>query len=210
MNAPLDSIQATGIALVDQPKLFQHCRIDMPAGSTLTSNAFRLEHFQGQENASDLFEYQLELHGDSDPQADPIDFAQIIGRPITVGIASATFADTSQAQLSFAQALGGEGQADDFALFNGVVASFGIDIPGVYHLTMRPAAWRMTLTNRYRVFRQMCVREVLTTLCREHRVTASFDGLAGEYNLASTRKQDWLQAGETDFEFMRRLMGKAH
>lgn len=210
MNAPLVPIAATEVALVDQPLLFQHCRIAMPGGPLLGEDVFRLVQFQGQESVSDLFEFQLELHGNSDPAGTTIDFSQIMGRPITVGIGCSLFSDRSAARQAFLRALDGSDPDGPYTLFNGIVAAFAIDVPGIYRLTMRPAAWRMSLTNRYRVFAQMCVREVLATLCREHRVEASFDGLSGADNIASSRTQDWLQAGETDLEFMRRLMAKAH
>ncbi|THF63707.1 hypothetical protein E6C76_14050 [Pseudothauera nasutitermitis] len=210
MNAPLEAVATTRVAPLDQPLLFQHCRIEMPRGTVMGENVFRLVSFQGQESVSDLFEYQLELHGDSDPAGEAIDFSQIIGRPITVGVAGVQFDDRKLAHQAFLKALDGGGEAQSFALFNGIVASFAIDRPGVYHITMRPMAWRMTLTNRYRILRQMNIREALATLCREHRVEANFDGLAGEDNLASTRTQDWMQAGESDLDFIHRLMARAH
>ena len=214
MNLPLDPINASAVELIEQPLLFQYCRIEMPQGQFLGENALLLTHFQGQESVSDLFEYQLELHGDtvdaSTGAATPLVFSQIIGRPLTVGIGITPFEDSNVAYEAFQRALDGSEPQALFALFNGIVASFAIDIPGVYRLTMRPAAWRMGLTNRYRIFSQKSVREVLEQLCREHRVQASFDGLKGSTNMASSRVQDWLQAGETDLEFMRRLMTKAH
>ena len=213
MNLPLDPIDGSAVELVEQPLLFQHCRIDMPQGQILGEDALRLVNFQGQESASDLFEYQLELHGDTAATragTKPLVFSQIIGRPLTVGIGITPFDDSDVAHQAFRRALNGADPKGLFALFNGIVASFAIEIPGVYRLTMRPAAWRMGLTNRYRIFSQKSVCEVLEQLCREHRVDASFDGLKGSTNIASTRVQDWLQAGETDLEFMRRLMTKAH
>ena len=222
MNLPLDPIDASEVELVEQPLLFQYCRIEMPQGQFLGENALRLVNFQGQESVSDLFEYQLELHGDTveaartntaaakTGTATPLVFSQIIGRPLTVGIGITPFDDSDVAHQAFQRALDGSDPEAMFALFNGIIASFAIDIPGVYRVTMRPAAWRMGLTNRYRIFGQKSVCEVLEQLCREHRVEASFDGLKGNTNIASTRVQDWLQAGETDLEFMRRLMAKAH
>ena len=213
MNLPMDPIDASQVELVEQPLLFQHCRIDMPQGRILGEDALRLVRFQGQESASDLFEYQLELHGDTTVKkgaGTPLVFSQIIGRPLTVGIGTTPFDAPDVAHEAFDRALDGSDPKGLFALFNGIVAAFAIEVPGVYRLTMRPAAWRMSLTNRYRIFGQKSVREVLEQLCREHRVEASFEGLKGSANIASTRVQDWLQAGETDLEFMRRLMTKAH
>jgi len=210
MNLPRAPITHTSLDLVDQPVLYQHCRIEMPQGRIVGENYFRLVRFQGQESVSDLFEFQLELHGDTSPDGERIDFAQIIGRPITVGIGCALYMDHAEGHIAFLKALDGQGEPGEFSLFNGIVASFAIDVPGVYHVTMRPIAWRMSLTNRYRIFAQKSLCDVLMQLCREHGVDASFSGLMGKHNLASSRIQDWLQAGETDLEFMRRLMGHAH
>lgn len=210
-----DPIAGSALELVDQPLLYQHCRIAMPQGQVLGENAFSLERFQGQESASDLFEYQLELHGDTatgDAAADAatLDFATVIGRPVTVGIGTTPYSDRDESHLAFRRALDGTGPKGAFALFNGIVAALAIELPGVYRITMRPAAWRMGLTNRYRVFTQKSICDVLEQLCREHGVEASFSGLKGSDNLATCRVQDWFQAGETDLDFLRRLMSKAH
>lgn len=216
MNLPQDPIDGSAVELIEQDRIYQQCRIDMPQGNVLGGNAFRLVRFQGQESVSDLFEYQLELHGDTvdKQQGTPVVFSQIIGRPITVGIGNTAFDNHAAGQQAFSQALSGgqeEGEKEsEFTLFNGIVASFAIEGPGVYRVTMRPTAWRMGLTNRYRIFSQKSVRDVLEQLCREHRVNASLSGLSGKDNIASTRVQDWFQAGETDLEFMRRLLTKAH
>ena len=204
-------IRSTDIAPIDdQPLLYQFCRIVMPGNKVLGEDMFRLVHFQGQDGVSELFEYQLELHGDSDPTGVSIDFSTIIGRPITVAIASTPFADGEVAHQAFLRAMDGEDPAARYAVFNGIVAGFAIDMPGVYRIVMRPAAWRMSLTNRYRIFTQKSVTQVLMQLCRDHAVDASFEGLLGPQNLASARVQDWLQAGETDLDILRRLLGKAH
>lgn len=211
MNARLEPVATTQLDSVEQPQLFQCCRIDMPQGQVLGEDVFRLIGFQGSESVSDLFEFQLELHGNSQQDgALTIDIAQIIGRPVTVGIAGVQFDRRELAHMAFLQALDGSGDPQAFAVFNGIVASFAIDMPGVYHITMRPAAWRMSLTNNYRIHPKCSIREAIERLCREHRVAVSVEGLKGEDNIASTRIQDWMQAGESDLDFIRRLMGKAH
>lgn len=211
MNAPHDPIATTRVASVEQPLLYQFCRIEMPQGRVLGEESFRLVAFQGHENVSDLFEFQLELHGNSRQDDAPIiDIAQLIGRPITVAIAGVQAEQRELAHLAFLRALDGRGDAQAFAVFNGIVAAFAIDMPGVYHVTMRPVAWRMTLTNHYRIYPQCSIRQAIERVCREHRVSVSLEGLEGEDNIASARSQDWLQAGESDFDFIRRLMGKAH
>lgn len=229
MNPPMDTISGSEVELVELVELveqidlveqrrFQGCCIEMPGGNMLGETVLRLVTFQGKESVSDLFEYQLELHSAKDNPSeagvlDSLAFSQIIGRPITVAIGINPFENQSAGQDALLLALmlrPGDEAEGAFSLFNGIVASFAIEAPGIYRVAMRPAAWRMGLTNHYRIFSQKSVSEVLEQLCLDHRVKASFDGLTGSANIASTRVQDWLQAGESDLEFMRRLMAKAH
>jgi hypothetical protein len=209
MNAPIFEVARTAVTAVPgQVLLYLECEIALANGQVLGSETFRLVSFEGKEHVSEPFEFSLILHGDTDPAADALVFSRLIGRPVNVGIG-----------MSDAPAVAGrnvyvktnpQGEKLPLAIFNGMVASFGMQEPGVYQLVMRPALWRMSLTNNYRMHRQMNVCEVLAALCREHRVNANFDAIGGPDNIALTRVQDWLQAGESDYEFMRRLMGKAH
>ena len=205
-------IVATTLSRFEQPVLFQNCRIDLPQGQVVGGDNFRLAHFQGREAASDLFEYQLELRteDDGDLQLQLDGRNGVLGRPITVGIGSAFYESRAAGQEAFLQALDSHDDAAAFRMFNGIVAAFSFEVPGVYRITMRPAAHRMSLTNHYRVFTRKRVWEVIDQICREHGVRASFSGLQGPENLASQRMQDWFQAGESDLDFVRRLLGKAH
>lgn len=208
MSAPLSDIARTAIDKVSQPTLYLSCDIALASGRVLGSETFRLVSFEGKEHVSEPFEFNLSLRGDTDPAGEQLQFSQLIGRPITVCIGMPDLpADAGRNAYMKPMKNGGK-QA--MAVFNGMVASFGMQEPGVYQVTMRPSLWRMTLTNNYRMHRQMSVRDVLVALCREHRVPANFEALGGADNMAVTRVQDWLQAGESDYEFLRRLMGKAH
>ena len=160
MNLPLDPIAGSAVELVEQRLLFQHCRIDMPQGRILGENALLLVQFQGQESVSDLFEYQLELHGDTvkTGAGEPLVFSQIIGRPLTVGIGITPYDDPDVGHEAFMRALDGSDPKGVFALFNGIVAAFAIEAPGVYRVTMRPAAWRMSLTAIASSRRRACAR----------------------------------------------------
>lgn len=212
MNEPLSRVARTAVAQVAQPALFLHYEIALTNGRVLSDETFRLVNFEGQERPSEPFEYKLQLHGDTDSSAPPLDFSYLIGRPVSVGIGlpDLPFSQSRNAVLRPRAPDDAPQVPSQYAVFHGMVASFGMSEPGIYQVVMRPTLWRMTLTNNYRMHRQMSVRDVLTSLCREHRVVANFDALAGQDNLAVTRVQDWLQAGESDYEFMRRLMGKAH
>ena len=208
MNAPLSEVAKTHILSDPSEPHYLECEIELASGRVLGRETFRLESFEGQERVSEPFEFSLTLHGSTDLDSEPLAFSQLIGRPVNLGVSvpDATFSSGP----NLYEIPDWQGGVRTLAAFNGMVSSFGMQEPGVYRLEMRPTLWRMTLTNHYRMFRQMSVRDVLTSLCREHRVQANFDAVSGADNMAVTRVQDWLQAGESDYEFMRRLMGKAH
>lgn len=215
MSDLLDPIAQTFIQAVEQPSpvLFLHCAIFAANNRVLGAETFRLVNFQGQESVSEPFEYQLELHGNTSPRyGKPLQFEDVIGRPITVGIdypSPATQGPERNTQ-AFLDALNGEDTGDRLALFNGIVTSFSMEIPGVYRVTMKPALHRLSLTNRYEIHRRKNVRDAITDLLDRHRIAYSMDAVSGKDNLAIARIQDWLQAGETDLDFLRRLMSKAH
>ncbi|MDQ1812069.1 contractile injection system protein, VgrG/Pvc8 family [Massilia sp. CCM 9210] len=208
-------------AIEPAPALFLHCAFFLTGSRLLSDETFRLVNFQGQESASEPFEFQLELHANSASwKGTPLVIDEVIGRPVTVGIAypecdpesapSRTSYTNAQLQARFQRAVRGAGCGKELSLFNGIVTAFSIDIPGVYRATMKPALWKLTLANHYRVFRQRNVRDTIADLLDRYRIAYSMDAISGQDNPAIARIQDWLQAGETDFDFLRRLMGKAH
>lgn len=194
----------------DSPLLYLHCAIGLADKRWLGDETFRLLSIEGEESISEPFGYQLELRGNTEPGwQPPLDFGAVVGRPVTVGINLPEAAGTVDAAARFVQALT-TGATRDMTLRNGVVASFAMAEPGVYRLDMKPALWKLTLTNRYAMYPQMTIREVIAQLMRAHHIECSLDGVAGDDDIALARAQDWLQAGESDYEFLRRLMGKAH
>jgi uncharacterized protein involved in type VI secretion and phage assembly len=217
MNARLPAL-ATAISTVSpSPVVFLHVAVFMAGNKTLSDETFRLVSFQGQESISDHFEYELELHANTSPEhGSPIAFADLVGRPVTAGIHYPAQGDNGEsptredANQWFQDALNGRDESRRLALFNGIVASCAMEQPGVYRITMRPALWKLTLTNAYRVHAQRNVRDAIEDLLKLHRVDYSVDALVGSDNLAYTRVQDWLQAGESDYDFLQRLMSKAH
>lgn len=194
----------------DSPLLFLHCAIALAGNQWLGDETFRLLSFEGQETVSEPFDYQLQLRGNTSPRhGRALNFDSVIGRPVTVGINDPSVREAPDAAARFAQALS-QGSAPDLTLYNGLVTSFAMDEPGVYRLGMKPALWRLTLTNRYCVHAQMSIRDVIAKLMSLHYIDCSLEGVSGGDNIALARVQDWLQAGESDYEFLRRLMGKAH
>lgn len=213
MNDRVNAIGQTAIAAVSAPApaLFLHCAVFLARNRLVSDETFRLVSFQGQESVSEPFEYQLELHGNTSPRhGTPLGFDDVIGRPVTVGIQYPSAYTQAEMAERFQSALRGGTTGEELSLFNGIVTSFSMDIPGVYRITMKPALWKLSLTNAYAVHRKMHIRDTIAKLLDRHRIAYALDAVSGSDNPASSRIQDWLQAGETDLEFLRRLMGKAH
>ena len=217
MSAALPPIATAVRAITPTPVVYLHVALFLPNGRVLSDESFRLVSFQGQEGISDHFEFELELHANTSPEhGASISFDDVVGRGVTVGIhypaldPSGKQASREQANQWFQDALKQGDASQGLALFNGIAASFSMEQPGVYRLSMRPALWKLTLTNRYHIHAQMNVRGVIDTLLKQHGLDYSVDALVGTDNLAVTRVQDWLQAGESDYDFLRRLMSKAH
>ena len=193
-----------------------HLAVFMGNGQVLGDEAWRVESVEGSESISEPYDFKLVLRANTDASGQRISFDDIVGRPITLALTSPTLDAAGQqpsrdaANAWFQEALDGQDRSDRLVFFNGIVADFSLEQPGVYRIGMRPALWTLTLTNAYRVLTQMSVRDAIAHILRLHKVAFSVDALVGSDNLATTRVQDWLQAGESDYELIKRLMSKAH
>ena len=213
MNDRISTAAQSAIRSIDQasPALFLHCAIFLRGNRIVSDETFRLVSFQGQESTSDLFEFELELHGNTSHfHGAPFSFDQVVGRPLTVGIQYPSEYSQQEMAERFQRAVRGAQLGPEMALFNGIVSSFSLEIQGVYRISMKPALHKLSLTNQYRIHSQKNVRDVIGDLLDSHRIAYSMEAVAGIDNPAIARIQDWLQAGETDLEFLKRMMGKAH
>ncbi|WP_246792204.1 contractile injection system protein, VgrG/Pvc8 family [Burkholderia perseverans] len=193
-----------------EPDVYLHCAVFVTRDTILGAETFRLESFQGQENVSEPFEFQLELVANSDgrtPAPVTFRFDELIGRAITVGIGKRR--EPGASAMEFRAAIEGNPvPGARLSLFNGIVTSFAVKNRGSYAITMKPALHRLSLTNNYRVFHRRTVWEMIAQLLDAHHI-AYLPFQHAQHNLAVIRRQDWMQAGETDLEFLKRLMGKA-
>lgn len=217
----MSTVETAGITHIDgaEPQVFLYAAFFMPGGSQIGGETFRVVKLSGQEQVSQPFEFQLELRANTVPSgARALRFEQLIGRPVTFGIDRPDFrlpkdspADMRQdaARERFAAALAGGAPDPTLSLFNGIVTSFSMSEPGVYKASVKPALWKLTLTNRYRMLVNKSVAEAIEALMREHGIDCSLNDVSGMHNLAQTRKQDWMQAGESDYALLQRLMAKA-
>ncbi|MED5523364.1 MAG: contractile injection system protein, VgrG/Pvc8 family [Pseudomonadota bacterium] len=222
MNQPINSTQ---IATLEgpQPAQFLHVTITLSDGRKLGDETFRLVSLQGQESVSQPFEFQLELHANTQngplpvpkPRLEAINFNQVMGQPVTFAITlpwlrqdDRSFeSDLEASSQRFAEAMNG-GNSAGFRWFNGIITGFAMGAPGVYHATVKPALWKLTLANRYQVHKGMTVIAALQAVLSRHDIR-HIDSQRVQ-DLAVNRSQDWLQAGESDFDFFQRLLGKAY
>ncbi|WP_115719791.1 contractile injection system protein, VgrG/Pvc8 family [Gallaecimonas mangrovi] len=222
MNQPLNS---SDIALIDHPSpaQFLHLAITLANGKKVGDETFRLVSIQGQESISEPFEFQLELHANTQNGSPPVprptllhlDFNQVIGRPITFAVTLAQLRqdDTpeqtglEESSARFQQALDG-GNSDGFRWFNGIITRFAMGAPGVYHATIKPSLWRLTLANHYQVHKGLTVVQAIEAILNRHHIRPV--DTQRVQDLAVNRSQDWLQAGESDFDFFQRMLTKAY
>lgn len=222
MSEVLDQKPAdTNIRKIDMPIVFLQCAIFLADNKVLGNETFRLVSMKGQESISEPFEFELELHGNTDALGDtPLQFSDVIGCPVTVGVNLPFSVPAEQAEdiyqkyflkaLKTSSARDLDAYADKLSLFNGIASAFSMEIPGVYKMTVKPALWRLTLTNRYCIHRQKNIRDAIAEVLKSKGIKYSMDAIPDDDELAGARVQDWLQAGETDYEFIHRLMTKAH
>jgi type VI secretion system secreted protein VgrG len=156
----------------------------------LKNDLVRLESFQGTESISQPFEFNLDLRvndmGSVDPSGNLL-FASVIGASATI--------------------IFNQPDKPEPVLINGIITSFGKSDPGVYSATLRPSLWKLTVSNNYCLYDDevRTIPEMIKFILGKHNIIFD-DRIQGV--LPSLRKQDWFQAGETDFDFITHLMRK--
>lgn len=208
-------IGRTTVEKIRRPALYLHCAIFLGNDRVVSDETFRLVSVKGEENVSEPFDFQLDLRGNTlPPDQEPLRFADIVGRRVTFAIQRPytpnAQLDRASSYARFHRALGGETTAG-LAFYNGIATAFAMHEPGVYRMTVKPALWKLTLNNRYCIYAQRNIKGAIADVFRRYPdLQVSLDKLADPHNIALARTQDWLQAGETDYEFVQRLMSKAH
>lgn len=212
MSSVLSSgdVDQTAIAHEYGTDLYTHIAIWLPSGKVIGPTEFKLVSFSGQESVSQPFQFQCELHANTDVDHGTVyGFDDIIGRPVTIAInLPGSNSGKQKSDELFQKAIAGS-DVEQLSCFNGVAASFSMGVPGVYHLTIQPSLWKLTLTNNYCVHERGSIKDVLIRLLDKHRIAYDVSSLSMSSNPALSRQQDWLQAGESDFDFLNRLLQKA-
>lgn len=196
-------------------------------GEIIDDSQLRLQSFQGHESLSQLFEINLvfsvndytsggECVGSTQPYGailDPnisttqtMNFDQMIGSNATILLGAPE--TSAESKLAYPT-------KQPQIYFNGIITNFALAERGVYHATMKPALFKLSLQNNYRLFSQCTIIDVIIQVLTENNITFNKTDLEKKPNnivmgLANYRKQDWLQAGESDLDFILRLMQKVH
>ncbi len=169
-------------------------RFLLHSSEDIDDDILRLVSFSGQSAVSQPFDYQLVLHGNEellrDSASRDFSFQQLMGQTATVML----------------------GAPGGTTCYNGIITSLSMAETGVFNASLKPALWKLSFANNYKVY-SGTIKEVLREVLARHGIgeTAgamyhcNLDGVSG---LAEARRQDWLQAGESDLEFITRLMSK--
>ena len=217
------------------PRASLSMKITLDDGRVLDDTWIRLERFSGHESISQPFDFDLECHvneltssgGSYDPNqprtaaqryvalaesnslATELDFEQIIGAEVTVMLG------LPETEKDVANQPYPEARPNSY--WHGIVSNLAVSGRGIYHIKMKPALFELGHQSRYRLFSQQTILEVISTVLKENKIDFTAEPLVNNpgqnpgrivAGLATYRKQDWLQAGETDLQFITRLMGK--
>ncbi len=198
------------------------------AGKTINDTQIRLQSFQGHEALSQPFEFNLELRANDYTSGGP-DYGDppVFGALLKSGAAttsSMNFDNIVGANATIMLGTPETGKDVDegsypnkrpVVFFNGIISNFALADRGVYHATMKPALFKLGLQNNYRLFSQCTILEIVIKILSENNISFNKSELEKDPNsivlgLANYRKQDWLQAGESDLDFLNRLMHKVN
>ncbi len=181
----------------------------------LNDDFLRVTSVQGEENVSQLYQFNVELRADDMTQLNQAKLdtlAQLIG-PDLIGLWAQLRINCATTIERFThQPLDAPPQWEDLTpsrYFRGIITSVSMGAPGVYHITLQAPIFTLTLRNRYHIFRNKSIQDLITEILLPE--TAN-NKLVLDFRLDGatiTRIQDWLQAGESDYSFLQRVIAKA-
>lgn len=211
----------------DSPRCSLDIQMQLVDGRKLTSQVVRLQSFSGQEGISQPFEFNLDLRlndytqYESTPQwalIEPEDdlprltMDALLGASVTVMIGQPeTEEATSRAYP----------ENRPVSYFNGVVFDVSMKDRGVWGITMKPRLSILGLQSRYRIFEDQTILDVISSVLNENGIAFTASALLSDGSidadakfpvvtgLATYRTQSWMQGGETDLDFLNRLIEKA-
>lgn len=202
----------------ESPRLYLHQLIQLEDGRYLGDDFFRAQSMKGSESVGSPFQFSIELHANSNPGSElNVKFSDLMGRPVSLGIEQpkqkgVNYPGGSSTGDRFRRAVinGDSNAPSHISIFNGIVTRFGMRQPGIYQMEMAPSLHRLSLTNQYFLHAGKTIREMIEWMMEKHGIDYSTVPIQEAGNPANERRQDWLQAGESDYDFLQRLLEKAH
>lgn len=161
----------------------QYFKVSTPLGK----DKLIFRHLQGAEKLSELFEYQVEAVSETNNLA----FDSIVGKPVGVTL---EFTNSYKRYIhgiatSFTQARSDKTPDTETHLT-------------IYHITLRPWFWFLTLTKNCQIFQNMSTPEIIKAIFSELGFSDFKDSLKGTY----AKREYCVQYDETAFAFVSRLM----
>ncbi|NQZ12023.1 MAG: hypothetical protein HRT35_33135, partial [Algicola sp.] len=200
------------------------------ADTGLDDDYMRVATLEGQESVNELYQFNVEVHANDHNSVD------VTAQPSSFGFAEATNDSVALVQGMGGTLLGKWAQLrvalpydkDRFThlpmeanpdwedktpsrFFGGIITSVTHGTPGAYQLVMQSVLYPLTLRNRYFIYKDLTIEALLMALLSHEILTyhSHFKLLFKLDYSTITRQQDWLQAGESDFEFLKRVLAKA-
>jgi type VI secretion system secreted protein VgrG len=228
-TTPLDVM-----AIEPERRLTRPLAIDIDLGSAnkLNDDYLRVTSIQGQESVSQLYQFTVELRAnDVLPAQDDVtsesinyglNFQRTKDKPLAQGLGSNLLGKWTRLRVAMPYdkdrfAHQPENASPDWEnatpsrFFSGIISSVTHTAPGCYQLAVQSPLFPLTLRNRYTVHKDKTIEgllaELLSSECLSYH--PHFNLQFKLEGAATNRQQDWLQAGESDFDFMQRMLTKA-
>lgn len=206
--------------------------VELDDGTLLDDQVLRIQQFSGQESLTQMYELHATLHANTFTSSgldlpygslqagkygsllqeggkttQKIDFEKVLGSKACIRMGLPETDEDVNA--------GSYPEARPVVYFNGIITNFSMAQRGVYQATIKPSLFKLTLQNNYRLFSQQTILDIVIQVLAENNIDFNRSELEAAPNkiirgLANYRKQDWLQAGETDYDFIHRLMQKVN
>jgi len=161
----------------------QYFKVSTPLGK----DKLIFRHLQGNEKLSELFEYTVEAISETNNLA----FDSIVGKPVGVTL---EFTNSYKRYI--------HGIATAFTQAKSDKTPDAETHLTVYHITLRPWFWFLTLTKNCQIFQNMSTPEIIKAIFKELGFSDFKDSLKGTY----TKREYCVQYDETAFSFVCRLM----
>ena len=168
-----------------------------------TPDYIRVDSIQGQEAISQPFSMTVQMRADDCYDSKVTTAKQVLNETVLghwacLKIDTPTICDNDTNEVAAIPS-----QSPRF--FRGIITELSMADPGCYTLTLASPLHLLTLQNRYHIYKYKDVIQLITQLLAPYNITVETDKITG---VTAARTQDWLQAGETDMEFLQRIIAK--